>query len=292
MDASVQQRLPTTARTSPVLRVVEASRVLLHEDPDPARVQRLARVFRRDGVLRNPPIVTSGGPIRESPSGAGQVVVLDGANRVSALREVGASHLVVQVVDYESPAISVSTWTHYVVEEGEPLRERIVERLGIRVTAAAAPEEAERRLRRGDGIAALLDAGGTAVVGPGMDPVANVGSLGTLVGLYAGTDRMYRIDGWDVDGWRREYGRGVVVLFPPFEKGDILKLAAGGGRLPAGITRHFIPGRVLRLNVPLEWLQGPEPTAVKQSRLDDAVAARWRAHGVRYYAEATYLFDE
>jgi hypothetical protein len=268
--------------------------VLLHEDPDPERVERLVQAFRRDGVLRNPAVVTSvsaGGP-NGSPLGSDQVVVLDGANRVSALREMGTHHIVAQVVDYQAPEICVSTWTHYVVEEGGPLRERVAARLGIGIVAVSGPEEAERRLRRGDGLAALLDAAGTSVIGPGMDSVVNARSLGGLVGLYAGQSQIYRIDSWDLDGLRREYGRGTVVMFPPLGKGDILKLATGGARLPAGITRHLIPGRVLRLNVPLAWLRGPESAAVVQSRLDEAVAARWRAHGVRYYAEATYLFDE
>ncbi|TMJ10820.1 MAG: hypothetical protein E6H02_07565 [Bacillati bacterium ANGP1] len=82
------------------------------------------------------------------------------------------------------------------------------------------------------------------------------------------------------------------MIFPPIDKADILHLVAGGGRLPAGITRHLVSGRVLRLNVPLEWLQSPETVAAKQCRLDAMAEARWQAHGVRYYAEATYLFDE
>lgn len=298
MDASVRQRIPRVARTSPVLRVFDVSQVLLHEEPDPGRVYRLVRAFRRDGVLRNPPIVASipAGAPRGFPAGRDdQVVVLDGANRVTALREIGVSHIAAQVVDYESPEVSVSAWTHYVVEDGEPLRERIPARLGISLAPVLAAEEADRRLRRGDGMAALLDAVGPAVVGPGMDPVVNAASLSALVGLYLGTSHIYRIDrveSWDADGLRQEYGRGTVVIFPLFEKAAVLRLATGGARLPAGITRHLIPGRVLRLNVPLPWLESAEPAATKQALLDEAVAGRWRDHGVRYYAEATYLFDE
>jgi len=261
------------------------SRVLLHEDPDPERVQRLVRTLRRDGVLRNPPIVT---PI----SAGDRVIVLDGANRVTALREMGAPDIAAQVVNYEAPEISVSTWMHYVTEAGESLRKRITARLGIGLVPAPGPDEAERRLGQGDGIAALFDGDGTAIVGPGMDPVENAGLLGSLVGLYAGTSQIYRTDDWDVDRLPPELGRGTVVIFPPFGKRAVLTLATGGARLPAGITRHLIPGRALRLNVPLAWLLSPEAIAIKQSRLDQTVEERWRAHGVRHYAEATYLFDE
>jgi len=285
MDVFIRQRPPSVARATPVLRVLEISRVLQHEDPDPGRVRRLVRALRRDGVLRNPPIVT---PI----AGGDLVVVLDGANRVSALREMGVSDVAAQVVDYEASEISVSTWRHYVLEPGESLRKRIAARLGMGIVPAAGPDEAERRLGRGDGIAGLFDGDGTAVVGPGMDPVENAGLLGSLVDLYAGTSETYRTDNWDVVGMSHEFGRGTVVIFPPFGKRDVLKLATGGMRLPAGITRHLIPGRVLRLNVPLAWLVSPEGIAIKQSRLDQTVEERWRAHEVRHYAEATYLFDE
>src|SRR5436305_801067 len=91
---------------------------------------------------------------------------------------------------------------------------------------------------------------------------------------------------------RRSWSRpppGPGVIFPEFRKEEILSLAARNARLPAGITRHLIPGRVLRLNAPLAWLAGRETTATKQRYLDAAVAQRWREHGVRYYAEPTYL---
>ena len=290
---SVRHRIRPVAQAFPMLRVLETSRALLHEHPDPERVKRLARALRRDGMLRNPPIVTplSGDTTREVPADA-PVVVVDGANRVTALREMGVPHIAAQVIDYGASEISVSTWTHCVMGNEGSLRKRIAARLGLGLVPASGPDEAQRRLAQADGIAALIDADGPAIVGPGMDPVENAVLLERLVALYVGDSQIYRIDDWDVRGVPAEFGRGTIVMFPPFGKGDVLKLATGGTRLPAGITRHLIPGRVLRLNVPLAWLEAPEAIASKQSRLDGTVEERWRTHGVRYYAEATYLFDE
>src|SRR5207245_9397287 len=98
---------------------------------------------------------------------------------------------------------------------------------------------------------------GRAVGGLGADRSAPPGLLVELVGLYAGTDASHRSDREDLKALRAEHGQGTLVIFPPIDKGDILRLVAGGGRLPAGITRHLVSGRVLRLNVPLEWLQSP-----------------------------------
>src|SRR5436853_7716921 len=101
MDLFVRHRVPSTARGTPVLRVLETSQLLLHEHPDVARVERLVGAFRRDGVLRNPPIVT---PLLPPPKGGGrtaQFVILDGANRIPALRDRGAPHVPAQVVRYD-----------------------------------------------------------------------------------------------------------------------------------------------------------------------------------------------
>lgn len=286
MDVFLRQRLPDVAHAMPVLRVVESGRLLLHEEPDPGRVKRLHEAFRRDGVLRNPPIV--------APMPDGAAAVLDGANRVTALREGGIPHAVVQVVEYDRPEITLAAWRHYVREEGrEPLRDRVTDLSGIQTSTLRDPTEAGGRLARGEGAAAVIDAQGGTLLGAGVDPVVAAETLNRIVALYRGRDRIYRVDdGDDVDALTAGYGPGSLVVFRTFEKSEILLIAGRGGRLPTGITRHIIPGRALRINVPLDWLTGPSDTAAKQARLDASLRRRWLDHGVRHYAESTFLFDE
>ncbi len=88
----------------PDLRVVQAADLLLHEQHDVQRSEPLAKRIASDGVLRNPPIVA---PVDGGPP----FVVLDGANRVTAAA-LGLAHIVVQVVDYEDPALMLDTWHH------------------------------------------------------------------------------------------------------------------------------------------------------------------------------------
>lgn len=289
MDLSVQAR-PARAAQLPVLRALELSRLLLHEEPDPARVERLTIALTRDGVLRNPPVVTA---LAHGARPEDAAVVLDGANRVSALREVGARHVIAQVVHYPDPGIALMTWRHYVAgDAAAALRGRLAKRPGIRITPLRSVGEIEERLGRRDGVAAIADERGPALVGAGVDLLANTSLLRDLVGEYRRARRVYRIDHGDAEALNAEYGAGTLVIFPQFTKAEILSVAARGGQLPAGITRHVIPGRALRLNVPLAWLRSRETAATKQRYLDAAVEQRWREHGVRYYAEPTYLFDE
>lgn len=282
MERSVQ---PLLAVRSPDLRVIETARLLLHEEPDPVRVDRLTRSLQRDGVLRNPAMVA------QAPEQ--HAVVLDGANRITALRTLGIPHAVVQVVPYGSPEVSLSTWRHYIRDDGRPsLSEAVAALDGVRVIPATDAREAEGRLARRDAVAAIIDGRVAALIGRLGDIVADANTLNRIVALYRGTGRIYRVDSGDAEALSGAYGPGTLVIFPPFGKDEILLIAARGGRLPTGITRHIIPGRALRLNVPLSVLAGPEGAAAKQRHLDATLQERWLEHGVRYYAEPTYLFDE
>jgi hypothetical protein len=85
----------------------------------------------------------------------------------------------------------------------------------------------------------------------------------------------------------------ALVVFPHFQRAEILELAQCGAKLPAGITRHVIPWRALRINVPLERMADTTQDAETKTRwllgwLKEKVIAR----KVRFYEESTVLFDE
>ncbi len=65
----------------PELHIVGLDDIVLHEDPDMERVARLVDRFSADGILKNPPVV--------GRSKGHRRIVLDGANRVTALRKLG-----------------------------------------------------------------------------------------------------------------------------------------------------------------------------------------------------------
>jgi hypothetical protein len=235
-------------------------------------------------VLRNPPAV--------APLADRRAVVLDGANRVSAVRALGLPHIVVQSVAYDDPEITLSVWRHFAAES-VPGTLRAAAEAGLGPLRVIRDEsEAETRLAAGEGIAAILDTGGTALVPGPARSVAAAAALRRLAALYRNGRPVHRIAGGTADDLRVAYGTGALVLFRRFKKSEILALATQGGRLPAGITRHVIPGRALRLNTPLAWLAESIDLAAKQAALEAQLRQRWQAHGVRYYAEPTFLFDE
>jgi hypothetical protein len=85
----------------------------------------------------------------------------------------------------------------------------------------------------------------------------------------------------------------ALVVFPHFEPAEVLELATSGARLPAGITRHLVSWRALRLNVPLDLLADAQRTLDEKNRwLDEWVRDKTVQRQVRFYQEPTVLFDE
>ncbi len=95
------------------LRVVSLNDVLLHEQVEARRVDRLITRLKSDWLLKNPPIVAEHG---------GKYILLDGATRVTALKRIQCRDVVVQVVDYHMPGLVLETWNHLLLDlPTEPL---------------------------------------------------------------------------------------------------------------------------------------------------------------------------
>jgi len=275
-----------TSALFPDLQVVPLDTCVLHEETDAKRVTRLVERLTSDRILRNPPILGR-------HNGLEPLIVLDGATRVTALRELGAPHVVAQVVDYDNDIIQLHTWSHILAgmtldELSSALAHE--ELLSVRTCSL---HDAEVALMRRETLAYLADRSGQCLAlynGTGM--VEQATALRQLFAIYATRAGIARVPPTE---WRmrlEESEAGVAVVFPVHTKNDLVVLASANAVLPAGITRHVIPGRALRINVPLERLCDDQPFAEKQAWLDTWLREHQTGHGVRYYAEPTFLFDE
>ena len=280
-DRAADTTLALSGRALPDLRIVPRDAVHLHEDADPVRVERLSQRLRRDGVLRNPPAA--------APLPGGGFVVLDGANRTSALARLGIPVLPLQVVEYDDPGVQLDVWRHLIVEPldlGGVLRAR-----GLHPEDISAADAARRLDDRT--IAASLLTGGRALAVPLSPDRALATILSQVVDTYKGRARIYRVPTSDLETLSGAYGSiAAVVVFPQLTKPDIVEIADSPAKLPTGITRHLIPGRALRVNLPLEALRAAEDLTSKNRWLAGLVRRRLLDHSVRYYPEGAFLFDE
>lgn len=273
--------LTSAGQALPDLRVVAREMVHLHEDTDPARVERLSHRLRDDGILRNPPAA--------APLPGGGFVVLDGANRTSALARLGMPVVPLQVVNYDDPGVHLDVWRHLIMEPLDFARR--LQARGLQPEERA-PTEAARALEDRS-IAVYLLIGGRALTVPVSPDRRLAAILSRVVATYKEQARIYRVPTSELEPLAEAYGTvAAVVVFPHLTKHDIIEIAASPAKLPTGITRHLIPGRALRVNFPLEALARDEDLAAKNRWLAGLVRRRLLDHSVRHYPEGAFLFDE
>lgn len=270
----------------PDLRVLPAKDVLPHEDIDPRRIERLARRLHLERRLKNPPIVA---PVPDSEL----YVVLDGANRTMALKHLGASHLVTQVVHYGTPGLVLDTWYHVVSGmEYDEFVERLAQIDNLRLIPSGL-EAAREALATGDAAAYIVTQDKVEIVCPPGECKRDLGLLKEIVDAYVGRAEIYRAsnDHWEL---QEPYYPEItaLVIFPQLQPVDILAAARSGQCVPSGITRHVIPNRALNANLDIDIMLADWSQERKQAWLEDWLMEKMEANAIRYYAESTFSFDE
>lgn len=269
----------------PDLRIVPVADLLLHESVDLERVTRLIDRLSADGILKNPPIVAS-------LPGSERFLLLDGANRVSAIQNLDIPHLIVQVEAFENPKLEVRHWNHVVRDiEARELLRKAREIPGVSVKEGHPEDSVEEKgflasVITGDEAAIhLFDRGNLA---------ARVEHLHALVDVYYhGEARMDRVNHADLAALRLHHPHfGALVSFPDFAKSEVRIVAEGGHLLPSGVTRILVPRRVLGFNLRLPLLKSNLPLEEKRRWLAEEMRHKVAEHKVRYYQEPTFVFDD
>jgi hypothetical protein len=269
----------------PDLRIVPTSAIYPHEDEDSQRAQPLTQALRRDGLLRNPIIVT---PLAH---GMGYLL-LDGTNRYTAFRQLTIEHILVQAVPYRPPAVELASWNHVI---GSTTQQAFVET----VTALSDDDDnltlADSQPSKADVIArihlfyeeATLHLTSTTLSLPQKMTV-----LRQLVNAYMSVGRLNRSASTDHAELQTTYPDVVALVeFMTLTRSDITTLTQEGHKVPAGVTRHIIQGRALRVNYPLSVLRAAQSLSEKNEALKKWVSTKFADRNVRLYTEATYQFE-
>lgn len=272
------------------LSIVPLDSVLLHEEIEQNRVSRLVEHLRSDRILKNPPIVTE---VR-APNEWTRYVVLDGASRTTALRDMQCRDIMVQIVDYHSPELRLESWNHLLLDITPDALRREIDELDCVGLVEMDRDSARAALDKREVIGYFLFSDGRVMgLRCPSDQVSQANALNAVVQCYEGKTMMYRVSTTDLEQLAAEHHRiGAVMVFPKYRPEEIIRLALNGAKVPMGITRHIIPGRALRVNIPLEILESDKPLEEKNAWLDEWIKDKIRTRQVRFYQEAVFLFDE
>jgi len=281
----------------PTLRIVPTDSLVLHEDVDPHRVAPLMQRLVQDRVLKNPPIVAplpDGSRSSTDAPRQKRYVVLDGANRVSALRALNIRDTLVQVVDYFDPELKLDTWFHLVAGVKKQELHRAIQAVpGIQLRETDL-ETARELLERRSILAYLVCPEGDVLTvegGHGFKAAARL--LKQITDTYRSIGTIYRVKTDAIDQLGQFYDEiAAILVFQPYRPQDIINLATDNAKLPTGVTRHVIPRRALRVNMSLELLAAETPIEEKNAWLERWVKEKLARKEIRFYQESTFLFDE
>jgi hypothetical protein len=279
---------PSQSSETPDLRIVPIEQLVEHEFNDEQRTRPLAERLQAEGLLKNPPIVAG-------LDDEAHFVVLDGANRTTALHALGYPACLVQVVKYEEPFVSLSTWHHVVT--GLSLDDYLAAIHAIPGLEMAPMDllHAQAGLARRELLAYTICGDGRVFAAQAQthDLHQRNALLNAMVDTYKDRGRLYRAAADHLPEVRQLYPDLTgLVIFPRYEAAEVLALARDGELLPTGLTRHLIQGRALRTNYPLAELSAPNSLAEKNQRLGDWLRAKLNSKEMRFYGEATFVFDE
>ncbi|MDH5508123.1 MAG: ParB N-terminal domain-containing protein [Anaerolineae bacterium] len=273
----------------PSLQILPVKSLAVHERHDDQRTPPLIERMRASGVLRNPPIVT---PLQD---GSDRYMVLDGANRTTAMQKMGIPHVLAQVVQPNDPGLELKTWNHVLWEFDADQFIQGIKNIGsISIKALKQSSDLERKWAADTLVKVQTPDGSSHSVSTTSDDFSTrIQTMHLVVDSYKDLAKMDRTLIHAVQDLNGLYDNlSGIVIFPPFLIEDVLALCAAGNLLPAGITRFTISPRALRVNYSLDELSSSKSIELKNETFERWMHERVARKGVRYYSEATVLFDE
>lgn len=271
----------------PGLEILPLENLIEHEWQDDQRTPALTTRIQESGLLRNPPIATPLGDDRR------RFMLLDGANRIAALLQLGIPHTVVQLIDPDDQGLKLFTWNHVIWEFDAAQLVAAIEQL--QDIDLVSSDDKRPNLGEGSNLAMIQVSHGEllSICTKETIPKRRVELLNRIVETYKDQAHLDRTNEWSVVRLKAVFPNlCALVIFPQFEIKQILNLASQGCLLPTGITRFTVSPRVLHLNYPLKAMAADTPLEEKNEELQHFIQQRIAKKGIRYYAEATYLFDE
>lgn len=264
---------------TPDLRILPVARLHAHELHDTQRSEPLIARLREDTAIINPPLV--------APMDGNDYVVLDGANRVHGFAALGYPHIIAQVADYESGYLQLETWQHVISEwNATTLLDQWA-------------SLAEIALHEGQHAHALAhvqlnDGRLLALQTPIETAHARNAALCNVVSVYQSQARLHRTALTEPhEVWQMFPTAVALITFQTYQPADIIAAARERAYLPPGVSRHIMHGRALRVNYPLAVLRDESQSLeAKNAELRVWLQSKLANRQVRYYAEATYQFDE
>jgi hypothetical protein len=275
----------------PTLAILPVQSMIIHEHHDDSRTEPLVGRIRTSGIFINPVIVT---PLHDHTA---RFMVLDGANRTTAVRKMGIQHILAQVVDSDALGLETHTWNHVVWDiPPEEFLAGIRRIPGLALRLSSIKKSYDAVINKKISLATIhMPNGDVYEIRIRATNLAQRNHfMNAIVDSYVHKGRMDRTAQGTVEQLVKLYPTlSGLVFMPNLPIAHLTSLVSLGELIPAGVTRFTITPRALRVNFPLSILIDEELSLEKKNDLLEIfVQEKIAKKGVRYYAEETVLYDE
>jgi hypothetical protein len=245
----------SSANLSFDISLIQIEELKPHEEIIPDAVHALTEEIRLQNEVRDPLIVD-----RHS------LVILDGMHRHSSLKELGCHFAPCCLLDYDDPQIKVGSW-YRVMTSNDPEKnvESVLEALHVDYSKKDSTSPKNVVVLTGMLFFQLnqtIDDFSKARLAVDIEKAM----------VQRGYEVRYVPDTIGDD--LRMINANVVIPLPTFTKAAVRKIAITKRLLPHKATRHVIPSRPMRLDIPLELLIEKASTEDINKRVDALLATR------------------
>jgi len=268
------------------LKLLRIADIKLHETTETKRMRRIFDRIASSKYLMNPVIVG----LHKS-----EYILIDGANRLSSLEEIGCKLAIAQIIDYSNPKIKLRTWNHLIYNISLDVFLKYFDSVKIKYKEVKI-SQAEAKLKNGINHIVISDISTgksfLATLPKQFDKIITI--INSITKLYFNiypfdrSEEEIRLS--DVIKYTRK--NGVILQFPRFKKHDVITASAGKNKIPAGITRHLLINRVLHIRYEINKLRNDNDISEKTDELKKYLISKIDNNKVRQYRESVIVFDE
>jgi len=270
----------------PRLKIAPINSITFHEEPDEERSTKLIEYLRKENILKNPPVVAR-------HDGSEQLILLDGANRLTALRKLEIPDVLIQEIELFDPGLTFLHW-HHAVEHfsKQTFLDELTKLPDISITTFK--NNGLNHKENGDLLCQVQFGDGSVhAVHAHENLFQRITDLKNITNIYKGSQYMDRVSYTNIEHLKNNYPNFcALIVFRKIIKDELVQLTHKSLKVPSGITRIILPKRALRINVPLDLLRFDVSIDQKNHWLQKRINNQIKDKSIRFYHEPTFLFDE
>ncbi len=266
-----------TAYIKKILKIIPINSLSIYEKPDRKRVTKLISKISEDKHFRDPILVAKYN---------NKKIVIDGTNRLEALKKLGTHAVLAQVVNYDDKdSVELRNNIHFLKMKGSHFLS-VLESNNI-VYKQIEKSHLLRQMENNQMICWFqIDDKFYALLSNENKSALNL--INRFVKAYKNIADIYRLSELSQENEMFP----IKIIFPRFSIDDIFRIVVENKYIESGVTWHKIKNIFVRFNIPINILINHQEQAEYDAWLLKKINKSILNKNFRYYPSTVYICDE